>query len=283
MKPSVTISLSSPKPSHNWSFGEKALRILYGAGADLQPDRVGWDDADFRKKLPCAHVDDLELLWGKLDEYEEPFGLHGDFPDRILNTLFWKRRRPLNAHGSFTFASYHKVWNKYLPSRLNFSSDCASRIDYYRLFKSWCALYEPKQGYLHFLTKEVRKEERHEIARSAADCNRIEQEISRGIAGSYSKEVQRAVKWFQEGFLGPLNDEKTFDLGGINFFSLEMIGENTIDKLKAAGIHVSPFANGHFVSLSADIAELQRDFDGFVKRRVLAKSIMGPEKFVLQM
>lgn len=283
MKPRVTISLSSPKPSHDWSFGKKALEILYGADADLQPDRVGRDDVDFRKKLPCARVDDLESLWAKNYEDEEPYGLHEGFPNDSIYSLLWKRHRPLRAHGSFNFASYWKIYNKNLPSRLKFRADYASHIDYYGLFEAWCALYEPRHGYLHFLTKEVLKEERHEIVRSSADLAKIEMEISRGISVSYLEDVQRAVRDFHEGFLGPLDDERTFDLGCINFFSSEMVGKNTIDKLKAAGIHVSPFANGHFVNLSSDIAELQGDFDGFVKRRVLAKSIMGPKEFVLQM
>lgn len=283
MKSRVVISLSSPKPSHNWSFGKEALRILYDADASLQPDRVGLDDTDLRKKLPCAFVEDVQPLWARQDEYEDPYELHENLPDQSLCNLYWKRHRPLRARGTFNFASYHKVWDKHLPSRAKLLADYTKRIDYIGIFKAWCELYEPHQGYLHFLTKDVVNEERHEIAENNTDLERQKWELSRGITVSKGDRIEKAVGCFEEGSVGPLHDERTFDLGCISFFSLEMLDHKTVEKLRAADIHVSPFANGHFVNLSADISELQGDFDGFVKRRVLAKSIMGPEKFVLQM
>ena len=261
MKPTVVLSLSSPKPSHEWDFGQKVLQVLYDADPRLVPDRVGSNESDFRKKLPCETVADVQPLWACFDEYDEVDYKDG-WPTAPLFTLFWKRTRPLRASGAFWFAWCEKVWDQKMPSGLVFTADYAPDIDFIDIFRKWCALYEPRQAYLHYINKTVRDEPRPALERMAPP-NALEGKVDRFLAG----------------FMGPLRDEKTYDLGCVNFFSKEWFGETTIAELKDAGLQVEEFDNGAFIFLAPQLAALETTFDEFVQQRSLAKSIIGASRF----
>jgi len=265
MTPQVVLALSSQKASHSWPFGKEVLGALKECDADLWPDRVGLDETDFRKKLPCQTVDDLESLWATHEDYIEEVGLEDGVPDQLLQSLIWKRAKPLNASGSFDYAWYNRVaWGR-LPSRAHLTAKYAKRIDYLSFFKHWCALYEPAQAYLHFITKHVRDEDR-----------------APGEKLAPPGETERKKDAFLRGFFGPLQDETTFDLGCVNFFSRDWLGEAAITGLQNSEIEVTPYANGVLVFLTSGLEDLEQEFETFVTRRSIAKSIIGVERFELK-
>ena len=145
---------------------------------------------------------------------------------------------------------------------MEITADYAPEIDCIDLFRKWCALYEPRQAYLHYINKSVRDEQRPALERMAPP-NALEEKVSH----------------FLTGFMGPLHDEKTYDLGCVSFFSKEWLGETTIADLKDAGLQVEEFANGAFIFLTPQLSALETGFEDFVQQRSLAKSIIGASRF----
>ncbi|MEO1638966.1 MAG: hypothetical protein AAFU41_06925 [Pseudomonadota bacterium] len=265
MTSQIVLALSSQKASHSWTFGKEVLGALKECDDNLWPDRVGHDETDFRKKLPCQPVDDLESLLATHEDYIEEVGLEDGVPDQFLQRLIWKRAKPLKARGSFHSAWYNRVaWGR-LPSRALLKTKYAKRIDHLSLFKRWCALYEPEQAYLHFVTKHVRDEDR-----------------APGDKLAPPGDTERKKDASLRGFLGPLQDEKTFDLGSVNFFSRDWLGETVISNLQNSDIPIIPHANGVLVVLADCLENLEQDFEAFTALRRVAKSIMGVERFDLR-
>ncbi|EBA17210.1 hypothetical protein RSK20926_09572 [Roseobacter sp. SK209-2-6] len=264
MKPTILLALSSDKPSHDWEFGQKALGILYAADPALKPERLGLDDTDLRKKRSFETVEDARPFWAKFGDYveAEDISIVDGLPDQLMSGLLWKRARPLRARGSFWFAWFHKVLQQALPSQLEITADYVERIDYEAMFKDYCALYEPQQAYLHYINKAVKNEDRA----LSAKINQPER-------------LNGNIYSFLTGFFGGTKDEKTFDLGAMNFFSTDWLGEGTVERLKDAGLSVTESANGCFLDLVPNISDLDTCFETFVERRKLAKDIIGPDRF----
>jgi len=269
VKSYVQMALSSSIPTHSWAFGKKALGHLYDCDSRLNPDRVGLDETELRKKLPCKKVGDLEQLWAP----EAP--QIAERPKEIYPNLYWKRSSPLKARGTFSHSSFDPDHPKkeLLPASVELRSNYSATVDFVSLFKKWCALYQPDQGYLHYFTEP-------ELANAPYVAVTIEQSLSKQLPPG----AQGHDDWetFRMGSFGTLWNKKTFNLGVFSYFSSTVLPEDAVDRLRADGFAVTRVGAGYFLELGASLATVKEDFETFSEGRHRAKLLVGLDLFEIR-
>ncbi|SDN45472.1 hypothetical protein SAMN05216196_101588 [Lutimaribacter pacificus] len=267
-KSKVCLVLTSAIPTHSWEFGEKALGILYAGDPRLRPDRVGLDDTDLRKKLPCAMVQDLRPLWASGPGAGQGEGV----PTEALSDLFWRRWKPLQAEGTFGQTWVNQKGST-LPSWVHLSSNFRPDIDFLSLFREWCLLYTPDQAYLHMFGPE-------ELAVDTSYTLTIEEVRN----GTRTPEMLQKDAWrtFKLGSFGALWDQKRYNLGAINYFPPGFLSPDTVSSLQGQGLSVDDLGGGTLLWLCETLQDVKDDFPEFSRKRALAKQIIGPDLFEIR-
>lgn len=267
----VIIALESVQQTHSWEFGQKALQILYDGDPRLWPDRVGRDDGEMRKKLPCAKVADLEPLWAA------EIGEWPGIPKESIDDLFFKRYRPLNVFGSFGYTWINQK-ETLLASSVKLHCKFTMDIDFLSIFKALCLLYKPTQGYLHYIGPHDRWNG-GEIVLTEEDIQRIGADLP-----NINPRVTEMRNWgyFGSGIFGPYWETNTYNLGQVNFFPNAAITDAMAVSLKDEGIEVTSFDEGCLVSLCPSLEDVKNDFPMFSRKRAIAKKIIGQQNFVIK-
>mmetsp|Transcript_24059 Transcript_24059/g.44298 ORF Transcript_24059/g.44298 Transcript_24059/m.44298 type:complete len:275 (-) Transcript_24059:7506-8330(-) len=263
----IILSLTTSRPTHDWHFGQQVLHILYDSDLRLRPERIGFFDSDMRKKYPCATVDDVRPFWA-LHAQGSP-----DIPEADVDDQFyWRRSRPLGASGSFMCTSTDKA-GKTLSGSVLLQSKYDATVDIVSLFKKWCILYQPDQGYLHHVTKPE-----------------LEYDPLAGVELLYpappdqKRAEQARSDWshFKTGHFGVLQAQKTFNLGAFNVLSKTRMNSTTAQKLVDAGFTVTEFETGYIIEVVASLAAVKQDFKTFSERRHRVKTIIGMDMFEIK-
>ena len=152
-----------------------------------------------------------------------------------------------------------------IPSHARFQSEFRVDFDFISVFTAWCGLYRPTQAYLRlFAEPEV------------PDC-RIKSDVGGGefgLGGSWER--------FRSGTFGPHRDQKTFNLGFLNYFPRERFAPHVWKDRASGGIDLTPFCDGYLIQFAPNPHSIKEDFASFSKKRVWAKQIMGPMEFVIE-
>ena len=254
----VILALTSPIPTHRWEFGERALKILYNADPRLAPERVGHDETDLRKKLPCANVEDLKPLWAP----EDPEARNR--PLDYVSSLYWRRLKSVKADGMFSH-SRQDMRGRTLPSNIVLESDFSPDISFEQMFKEWCLLYAPTQGYLHL-------------------TNKAETEAAKFISGAEEGEQMLMRDWqtFCSGSFGALAGQRTFNLGYLNYFGAEFLTDGIKAELSQNGFDLERLDEGVLLRIGESLKDVGENFERVSSRRSLAKEIIGIESFLIK-
>lgn len=270
-QPQVILALQSPHASHQWSFGTKVLAALKASDPRLWPARVGRDDGEMRKKLPCETVADLEPLWAQEADATAAT------PKGVISTLFLKRAKPLQAHTSINFMSENARGDR-LSSTFTLQSKFDPKIDYLGLFEALCALYRPSRGYLHLVVPQDRWQG-GEVALSENDSQRMIQGLP-----PVNPDLIAMQNWdhFGSGSFGALWDPRTFNLGQTSYVAATDLTPDTVARLGAENINVTGSDDGYYIRLAETLESVRADFPTFSHRRKLAKEIIGLERFEIK-
>ena len=274
----VIIALEGFQLSHNWEFGKRALQVLYDADPRLHPDRIGRDDVEMRKKLPCANVDDWKTFWSA-DFEERGIDVPEDteVPDGVFSMLFWKRYRPLRVFGHFRFMSKNQKGTLF-PSKLTFECKFTEEIDFLSMFKSWCSLYKPSQGYMHYFGPHDRWQGGN-VVMTDEDIRRIGAGLP--VINPRSIEMRNWDCFCNGSFVGNWQS-KTYNLGQTNFFPPSIITNSVAESLQEEGFEVTRCETGYFVHLCPTLSDVKNEFAEFSRRRAVAKSIIGQHIFAIK-
>ena len=256
VKTFVCLALTARGETASWDFARKVLGVLHGGDAQLCPERAGHNESYKARPQPFEGPDDMLPLWAPTSE--RAIAGTGFSPD-----LYWKRSSPLRSQGSFGQTWINSV-GQVIPSHARFQSDFSADFDFVSVFRAWCALYSPTQAYLHLFTKpEV-----------------LDSSIKSGVGGG---EFGLGGSWerFRSGTFGPHRDQKTFNLGFLNYFPKDRFGSQVWDELAVSGIDPTPFGAGYLIQLAPSLQSIKDDFPGFAKRRIYAKRVMGEREFVI--
>ena len=266
--PFVCLAATSARPTHDWSFGQRAVEILLAADPALRPERIGRDETEMRKKLPCATAEDLRPLWATGRGMGQ---IVGGLPHGAVDALLWKRARPLRCEGSFG-QTWVNLKGAILPGWVRLKCRYAAAIDFGALFRDFCGLYEPDQAYLHLFTEP-------ELPNPPHVQVTYEQIQARTVPQEWIDHDNWAT--FRMGLFGALSDQKRYNLGAVNWFPARMLGADLRKALQAAGISVEPSGAGFLVQICG-LDEVASDFATFSRRRALAKRLIGPELFEIR-
>jgi len=214
-KSSIVLTLSSTVQTHGWAFAQQALKPLYDGDPRLRPERVGLDDTDLRKKLPCARIEDVKPFWAP--EAEE-----GDrHPERPVSDFYWKRMKAPRVEGMLG-QSWRNSKGSLLPASVDLRATYAKDLDYMRLFEIWCKLYKPSQGYLHYFGKEELPQGRFITGETEAE--RVQ---------------EHALSSFALGSFRANYDQKTFNLGFASYFPESLMTPAVCADLAEQGFDVT--------------------------------------------
>lgn len=260
MKSKIIIALESFQQTHDWAFGQQVLRVLYEADPRLRPDRIGRDDAEMRKKLPCENVADIEPLWAAEVDHCD------DIPRHPVSNLFWKKQKPLKAYGYFGFTWINQK-ETVLPSRIKLECAPAADIDFQSILEKWCVLYKPSQAYLHYFGPLSNKGTQQDSGQLISDNLKL------GVPG-----------WdnFSNGSFGAVFKPQTYDLGQANCFPKSAVTDAQVAELEANDIDVAPLGEGVLIKLSPSLEDVKNNYSDFAEKRAIAKQIIGLDRFVIK-
>ncbi|WP_162174077.1 hypothetical protein [Actibacterium atlanticum] len=239
---------------------------MYDADPRLHPERVGLNDTDLRKKLPCDTVEDVKPLWAVGAED------WGEQPESVASDLHWRRAKPLQARGAFGHLGKTLKGNL-LPAFVRLTCNYRPDVDLLQPFKAWCRLYKPTQAYLHYVgAPELEPDYSYTIT---------PEQIKSGYR---SPEMVQKDAWssFIRGTFGPLRRQKTLNLGWVNYFPKEFVQNGMPEELEAIGVTVEPFAEGYILQLGPSLGDVKTDFRTFSELRHQAKGVLGRERFVIE-
>lgn len=267
-KPFICLALTASKPTHEWTFGRKAVEVLMQSDPSFRPERVGRDETEMRKKLPCATADDFRSLWasgrwsGKIVD-----GL----PYGVVDTIYWKRSKKIKTEGSFG-QTWVNLKGSILPSWVQMKSEYLGSADYETMFRDWCSLYSPDQAYLHLFSEpEINNAPYVQVTYEQIQAKSVPPEWT-----DYDNWVT-----FRGGMFGALWDQKRYNLGAINYFPATFLTESAIQSMETAGISVEPVGSGFLVKICS-LSDVLKDFQPFSRQRALAKEIIGLDHFEIK-
>ena len=128
------------------------------------------------------------------------------------------------------------VKSQIVPGEISFTSDYTSKVDFYELFKSWCCIFPPQVGMLHFF---------------------VEEELN--DLGEYNN--------FRLGSFGSSLNPKIFGIGWVMYYGPDFCGNIDIGKLEEAGFFVEEVGEGIIVRVTKNIEDVNDDFPIFSMRR----------------
>lgn len=239
MKKYIKINVRTKGETVNWRIGEHILDSLCEFQGNLLPEQISHNPDKF--DAPFLGKKCVENFWAT------PVTLsYGGGTFEVADTFAWRRKKSVKSLGYVTHTK-RNIKSQIVPGEISFTSDYASKVNFYELFKSWCCILPPQIGMLHLF---------------------VEEEL---------KDLGRYDSFRLGSFNASLNPE-ICGIGWAMYYGPDFCKNIDIQKLEESGFFVEKIGDGFIVRVTQNIADVNDNFAIFSERREEMRKLF-PQNF----
>ncbi|MFG0233429.1 hypothetical protein [Achromobacter sp. 413638] len=240
-QPYIQISLRTKIETDGWDVGRKLLASLYVDSSFLAPEYVS-HNAD-KVTEPFEGELHAERLWSE----KICIRANGTLSE-LVDNFAWKRKRSVRNTG-YVSHTIRNIRNQIVPGGVHLNSKFSEKIEWFQLFKTWCEIFPPQLGMLHYFT---------------------EPELG----------VHEVNESFQIGSFNAALKPDIPNVGWAMFYGNEFAEKVDAEGIFRAGFPIEKMGDGYLVRVTESIQDVARDFELFAERRIELKGFF-PSGFFL--
>ena len=244
MKPYIKISIRTKIETIDWAVGEKFIDSLGLEDGLLIPELISHNVDRFRDpfvgKALCKEVWASKILLRADDGFSSDY-----FQD-----FAWKRRRSIVSKGDVSH-TFKNIRDQVVPGSISFYAAFSDKVNWHRIFKTWCEIFPPQLGMLHVFAGP-------ELAPSA----------------KYDS--------FQIGSFNALLKPEVPNIGWAMVYGDEFAQEVNVRRIVEAGFAIENIGNGYLVRVTDSINDVVADFWQFSRRRAELKKLFRAGFFLTE-
>ncbi|MDR7945010.1 hypothetical protein [Achromobacter aegrifaciens] len=243
MKPYIQISLRTKIETTEWSVGKKLLESLSFDSSLLAPEYIS-HNADKVTELfeGDSHA---EKMWAE----KICIRANGSLSE-LFDNFAWKRQKSVKSKGSISH-TMRNLRNQIVPGGVHLNSKFSDKVNWFRLFKSWCEIFSPQLGMLHYFTEPELGP--HEVNES-----------------------------FQIGSFNAMLKPDVPNAGWAMFYGNEFAEKVDMERIFHGGFPIERMGDGYLVRVTENIQDVARDFELFAQRRLELKGLFPDGFFLIQ-